>query len=71
MLKIFIENDEQLALKSKKDVKREWKADFDELIVPEIEPTIPCFILYRLDTKATDYPGYEWMLISFIPETGN
>lgn len=58
---------EELTLVSHKDVKKDWEKDFDKLILAEIQPDVPCYILYRLDTKTSE-GGYSWMLISWIPD---
>jgi twinfilin len=52
---------------SHKDVKKDWERDFDKLIQPEIEKDVPCYLLYRLDTKTAE-GAYAWMLITWIPE---
>lgn len=48
-------------------MKKDWEKDFDKLIQPEIEQDVPCFLLYRLDTKTPEGP-YGWLLISWIPD---
>lgn len=58
---------EELTLVSHKDVKKDWEKDFDKLIQPEIEQDVPCYLLYRLDTKTAE-GGYCWMLITWIPD---
>lgn len=58
---------EELILVSHKDVKKDWEKDFDKLIQPEIEQDVPCYLLYRLDTKSAE-GGHCWMLISWIPD---
>ena len=64
---MFFFSTEELTLVSHKDVKKDWEKDFDKLIQAEIEPDVPCYILYRLDTKTAE-SGYNWMLISWIPD---
>lgn len=54
---------------SHKDVKKDFERDFDKLIQPEIEQDVPCYILYRLDTKTAE-GAFAWLLISWIPEIG-
>ncbi|CRK88175.1 CLUMA_CG001960, isoform A [Clunio marinus] len=66
LVKVSIEN-EELTLVSHKEVKKDWEKDFDKLIQPEIEDDVPCYILYRLDTKTAE-GAYAWMLISWIPD---
>lgn len=58
---------EELTLVSHRDVKKDWEKDFDKLIQPELEQDVPCYILYRLDTKSAE-GGHSWMLISWIPD---
>uniref|UniRef100_T1IMS1 ADF-H domain-containing protein n=1 Tax=Strigamia maritima TaxID=126957 RepID=T1IMS1_STRMM len=50
-----------------KIVKNELtKSHYDELILPLIESSQPCYILYRLDNK--NDTGYEWLFISWSPD---
>lgn len=58
-----------MTLASHKDVKKDWQRDFDKIIIPEIEPDVPCYILYRLDEKSEE--GYLWLLISWTPDTAS
>lgn len=64
---IFSAFAEELTLVSHKEVKKDWEKDFDKLIQPELEEDVPCYIIYRLDTKTSE-SGYNWMLISWIPD---
>ncbi|XP_044742678.1 twinfilin [Chrysoperla carnea] len=66
VFKISIEN-EELTLSAYKDVKSTWEKDYDKKIKPLVEENKPCYIFYRLDTKNAS--GYEWLLISWIPDT--
>lgn len=52
---------------SHREAKKDWEKDFDKLIQPELEQNVPCYILYRLDTKSAE-SGFNWMLISWIPD---
>lgn len=45
-----------------------WQNDYDKMVKPLIEENQPAYILYRLDTKSPD-SGYDWLLISWIPDT--
>lgn len=51
----------------KKEAKKDFKQDYDKMISPLLEPDIPSYILYRLDTKTP--LGYGWMLLSWIPDS--
>lgn len=64
---LYILYTEELALVVHKELKKDWERDFDKLICPLIENDVPCFILYRLDTKTP--LGYAWLLVSWIPDT--
>ncbi|XP_030371347.1 twinfilin [Scaptodrosophila lebanonensis] len=66
LIKVSIEN-EQLVCSANADAKKDWERDFDKLISPLIEENVPCYILYRLDTKIP--LGYAWLLLSWIPDT--
>lgn len=48
-------------------MKKDWEKDFDKLVTPLIEENVPCYILYRLDTKTQVGPA--WLLISWVPDT--
>lgn len=39
------------------------------MIPPIVEENVPCYILYRLDTKTS--LGYGWMLISWTPDSSS
>lgn len=58
---------EELTSSGTAEVKKDWEKDYDKLIQPLIEENVPCFILYRLDSKTS--LGFAWLLISFIPDT--
>jgi len=66
-MRLFLE---ELTLVTHKDVKKDWEKDFDKLVLPEIEPDTPCYVLYRLDIKTPEGP-YAWMLVSWIPDTSS
>lgn len=50
-------------------MKHSWEKDYDKLLVPLVEENVPCYILYRLDTKNAQ--GYEWLFISWVPDTAS
>ncbi|XP_005188837.1 twinfilin [Musca domestica] len=66
VIKVSIEN-EELCVTDTAEVKKDWEKDFDKLITPLIEENVPCYILYRLDTKTQVGPA--WLLISWVPDT--
>lgn len=66
IVKISIEN-EQLVLAAHEKAKGTWEDDYDRLVVPLASETMPCYLLYRMDSK--DSTGaYYWMLISWSPD---
>lgn len=66
VIKVSIEN-EELNCTATVDVKKDWERDYDKLIGPLIEENVPCYILYRLDSKTS--LGYAWLLLSWVPDT--
>ncbi|XP_068152390.1 twinfilin [Drosophila tropicalis] len=68
VVKVSIEN-EQLSCSGTAEVKKDWERDYDKLISPMLEETVPCYILYRLDVKIP--LGYSWLLISWTPDTAS
>lgn len=66
LLKVSIE-EEQLTYSSHKECIASWDKDFDDCVKPLIEDDQPCFMFYRLDVK--DALGYQWILISWSPDT--
>lgn len=65
VLKVVIKN-EQLVLAQKCDVQGSWEDDYDKMVLPLLEEKVPCYLLYRMDTK--DDEGYKWLFISYIPD---
>ncbi|XP_017467669.1 PREDICTED: twinfilin [Rhagoletis zephyria] len=65
VIKVSIEN-EELNCTATADVKKDWERDYDKLISPLIEESVPCYILYRLDSKTS--LGYAWLLLSWVPD---
>ncbi|KAK6640066.1 hypothetical protein RUM43_008343 [Polyplax serrata] len=59
--------DEQLILDDHKKVNKTWDIDFENMVPTLIVDGQPCYIFYRLDAKNTS--GYNWLLISWVPET--
>ncbi|XP_064551059.1 twinfilin [Drosophila montana] len=68
VIKVSIEN-EQLSCSATADVKKDWERDYDKLLSPLFEESVPCYILYRLDAKIP--LGYGWLLISWTPDTAS
>ncbi|XP_060529419.1 twinfilin [Cylas formicarius] len=66
LAKVAIE-DEQLVLKEKRESKSNWEKDYERYVVPLVEENQPSYILYRLDAKNS--VGYDWLLISWCPDT--
>ncbi|KAG7299563.1 hypothetical protein JYU34_016537 [Plutella xylostella] len=64
-MKISIDN-ETLTLAKHYPTKGTWEQDFDKYVPPLIVDDIPCYILYRLDTKNS--LGHEWLLLSWSPD---
>ncbi|XP_026482470.1 twinfilin-like [Ctenocephalides felis] len=67
-IKISIEN-EELNLSAHKEVKSSFQKDYEKMVMPMIEEDVPCYILFRLDTKNT--LGYDWLLISWTPDSAS
>nr|CAI5845579.1 unnamed protein product [Callosobruchus analis] len=59
--------EEKLVKESYKEVKHSWDKDFEKYVPPLVEENQPCYILFRLDGK--DSSGYEWLFISWCPDT--
>uniref|UniRef100_A0A1A9VG04 Twinfilin n=1 Tax=Glossina austeni TaxID=7395 RepID=A0A1A9VG04_GLOAU len=57
---------EELYCSATAEVKKDVERDFDKLVAPVIEDDIPCYILYRLDTKIS--VGYAWLMLSWVPD---
>ncbi|KAM9815056.1 twinfilin-1-like [Syngnathus typhle] len=65
VLKIVIE-DEQLTLADVKEASKMWDQEYDALVLPLLEDSVPCYILYRLDSSNNQ--GYEWIFLAWSPE---
>ncbi|XP_050314671.1 twinfilin [Anthonomus grandis grandis] len=66
LFKVAIE-EEQLVLKDHHNEKHKWEKDYDKYVAALVEENQPCYILFRLDEKNS--LGYEWLLISWCPDT--
>lgn len=58
---------EELVLSSHREVKKDWEKDWDKYVSSEMQLDIPCYILYRLDTKTAE-GAFAWLLISWVPD---
>ncbi|KAI5645177.1 cofilin/tropomyosin-type actin-binding protein domain-containing protein [Phthorimaea operculella] len=65
-LKVSIE-EEQLVMAKHHPTKGTWEQDFDKYVPPLIEEDLPCYILYRFDSKNS--LGHEWLLLSWSPDS--
>jgi twinfilin len=65
--KFFLLFLEELALVSHREVKKDWEKDWDKYVVNEIQLDVPCYLLFRLDSKTAE-GAYAWMLISWVPD---
>ncbi|XP_061629713.1 twinfilin-1-like isoform X4 [Phyllopteryx taeniolatus] len=65
VLKIVIE-DEQLTLATTKKASKKWDQEYDALVLPLLEDCVPCYILYRLDSRNNQ--GYEWIFLAWTPD---
>ncbi|KAL7648310.1 UNVERIFIED_CONTAM: hypothetical protein RMT77_000216 [Armadillidium vulgare] len=59
--------DEQLSLGDYKNAKGKWDEEYDLIVLPYLKEKQPCYLLYRLDSKA-HHGGFEWILISWSPD---
>lgn len=58
---------EELVLTSHREVKKDWERDWDKYIPNEMELDVPCYLLYRLDTKTAE-GAHAWLLVSWVPD---
>ncbi|KAJ3146994.1 Twinfilin-1 [Geranomyces michiganensis] len=59
--------DEILQLAETMPVRGTWEEDFPS-ITEWMQPTEPCFVLYRLDQNASTTTGADWIMLQFVPE---
>lgn len=57
---------EELSCSATAEMKKDWEKDYDKLVAPLIEDNIPCYIIYRLDSKTPLGPA--WLLLSWVPD---
>ncbi|XP_053577064.1 twinfilin-2 isoform X2 [Bombina bombina] len=65
LIKVIIE-EEQLVLGAYKELWHSWDQDYDAFVLPLLEDTQPCYILYRLDSQNAQ--GFEWLFLSWLPD---
>ncbi|MCI4390075.1 hypothetical protein PDJAM_G00116890 [Pangasius djambal] len=65
VIKIVIRS-EQLVLGSYREPSQSWDRDYDPCVLPLLDLSEPCYILFRLDTQ--NQQGYEWLFISWSPD---
>lgn len=65
VIKVAIEN-EQLVLDRHSGASGTWEEDYDMMVLPLLEDDHPCYILYRLDVKASG--EYQWLFIAYSPD---
>lgn len=58
---------EELAVGAIHDAKNDWEKDFQTLLEPLIEPSTPCYVFFRNDTRTPT--GHEWLLLSWTPDS--
>ncbi|XP_017305705.3 twinfilin-2b isoform X1 [Ictalurus punctatus] len=65
VIKIVIRS-EQLVLGSYREPSQSWDQDYDPCVLPLLDSSEPCYILFRMDTQ--NQQGYEWLFISWSPD---
>lgn len=65
LVKVVIEN-ETLTLGTTRKVSRSWDQEYDSLVLPQLDDDLPCYVLYRLDSRNTQ--GYEWIFLAWSPD---
>ncbi|XP_061772745.1 twinfilin-1-like [Nerophis ophidion] len=65
VLKIIIE-EEQLTLATARKASKTWDQEYDSLVLPLLEDSMPCYILYRLDSRNNQ--GFEWVFLAWTPD---
>uniref|UniRef100_A0A5S6QV65 Twinfilin n=1 Tax=Trichuris muris TaxID=70415 RepID=A0A5S6QV65_TRIMR len=65
LLKVIIKH-EQLTEESCYPSKSTWAEDGKQCLHSSLVDGQPCYLLFRLDTACA--VGYEWMLLSFVPD---
>ncbi|KAF0507788.1 actin depolymerizing protein [Gigaspora margarita] len=65
LIRVSIDNESLVSSKTL-DVNNSWNDDFVG-VQESLEEKIPCYILYRLDTKSPS-GDYEWIFLSYVPD---
>jgi twinfilin len=67
MIKVTI-RDEVMELDTHREItdKSDWKLDYNECVLKNIDNKTPCYIFYRLDEKTNS--GYQWLFIAWSPD---
>ncbi|XP_078394177.1 twinfilin-1-like, partial [Cetorhinus maximus] len=65
LIQVLIENELLVPGECRKP-GRAWDLDYDELVLPLLSKTQPCYLLYCLDSHNAQ--GLEWIFISWTPE---
>ncbi|XP_041037364.1 twinfilin-2-B-like [Carcharodon carcharias] len=65
LIQVLIEN-ELLVPGERRKPGLAWDQDYDELVLPLLSKTQPCYLLYCLDSRNAQ--GLEWIFISWTPE---
>ncbi|XP_057693665.1 twinfilin-1-like isoform X2 [Corythoichthys intestinalis] len=58
-----------LTLAASKKASKKWDLEYDALVLPLLEDSVPCYILYRLDSSNNQ--GYEWIFIAWSPDSSD
>uniref|UniRef100_A0A0B7BJ54 ADF-H domain-containing protein n=1 Tax=Arion vulgaris TaxID=1028688 RepID=A0A0B7BJ54_9EUPU len=66
VMKIIIENEELVLSTTSDELHGSWEEDYDQLILPLLDEKMPCYILFRFDSKNS--AGYEWLFIAWAPD---
>jgi len=68
LLKISISSDAtpKMELDESRESSGTWEEDWDEHVLPLVDPDQPAYFLYRMDEK--DSSGYLWIFISWSPD---
>jgi len=66
LIKISIENEALSLSGSHKPLSSKWEDDYEKLILPVLEESQPCYILFRLESTINN--GYEWLLFTWSPD---
>lgn len=71
LIKVVINNNEQLALDTYKEAVGDWKNDYNDCVLNTLDNKMPCYIFYRLDDKLDKTNSYTWLFICWSPDFAN